>query len=124
MSTKSKLALFSIIIAVAISISAIAAPVNQQTQDQSNNRNTEIQNQFIALDRNKDGQISRLESYRSVAIPGHFHRLDTNRNRLLDKGEFAQFEYLVPRSLEPVNKPQDSTPGSVGTSDSYQSPTR
>lgn len=114
MSTRYKITVFLTMFAVGFSSQGITQTLSQQAQTQSNNRNTEIQNQFIALDRNKDGQISRIESYRDVAIPGHFHRLDLNRDRVLDKAEFAGFELLVPRRRQPVTTPQGPAEGPIG----------
>jgi hypothetical protein len=52
------------------------------------------QTSFTALDADKDGSISRVESTALPSLSADFTLLDQNRNGALEPAEFAKFETL------------------------------
>lgn len=50
---------------------------------------------FKKLDEDGDGRISRAEAAARPQLGEYFQRLDRNRDRQLDKGEFSQFETMM-----------------------------
>ena len=47
---------------------------------------------FSQLDTNKDGKISQEEAKKNANLAEKFDRADSNKDKVLDAGEFARFE--------------------------------
>jgi len=47
---------------------------------------------FLKLDTNKDGKISQEEAKQSPTLSDQFSQTDSNRDNVIDEGEFARFE--------------------------------
>ncbi len=63
------------------------------------------QSTFDRLDVNRDGKITRSESFNNLFLHPRFYELDSNRDGALDKSEFSKFEAAQPGSGQPSQAP-------------------